>query len=245
MSYVGMKPIIIHGGGPLISQRMQERGKIPHFVDGIRVTDEETMHVVDETLAEVNKSLVERIERLGAKAEGLHGRKADLIRVRKFIAKEDVGYVGEIVMIRPAPIYRVLEAVRIPVISPIGIGSDNHLYNINGDQSASAIAARLEAHKLVLMTSVGGILKNEKEPKTVISTLNADEAKQMIHSSVIHGGMIPKVIACLDSLGKNVKKTHIISANTPHALLLEIFTDEGVGTEIVKDSGQGTLKKSS
>ncbi|MBI1976122.1 MAG: acetylglutamate kinase [Candidatus Omnitrophica bacterium] len=235
MSYVGMKPVIVHGGGPMISARMKERGKVPHFVDGIRVTDEETIHIVDASLAEVNRSLVQQIEQLGGKAEGLHGRKADVVRVRKMAAREDIGYVGEITLVRPAPILKVLEAGRIPVISPMGIGNDNHLYNVNGDQVSSWTAARLEAHKLVLMTSVGGILKDEKDTKSLVSTLNTNQVKELMGSSVITGGMIPKANACLEALEKGVRKTHIISVNVPHALLLEIFTDKGIGTEIIKD----------
>ncbi len=240
MSYVGMKPVIVHGGGPLISARMKERGKTPHFVDGIRVTDEETIHIVDSSLAEVNRWLVNQIEQLGGRAEGLHGRKADVVRVRKMLLSEDVGYVGEITLVRPAPILKVLEAGRIPVISPIGIGSDNHLYNVNGDQVSSWVAARLECHKLVLMTSVAGILKDEKNTGSLIPTLETDQVKQLIQSGVVSGGMIPKVNACLEALDKGVRKTHIISVNVPHALLLEIFTDKGIGTEIVKDRVQGT-----
>lgn len=235
MSYVGMRPVIVHGGGPMISARMKERGKVPHFVDGVRVTDEETIHIVDASLSEINKSLVQQIEQLGGKAEGLHGRKADVVRVRKMSAREDIGYVGEITLIRPAPILKVLEAGRIPVISPIGVGNDNHLYNVNGDQVSSWTAARLEAHKLVLMTSVGGILQDEKDMNSLISTLDTNQAKGLMASNVVTGGMIPKVNACLEALEKGVRKTHIISVKVPHALLLEIFTDKGIGTEIVKD----------
>lgn len=236
MSYVGMRPILVHGGGPYISKRIEELGKEVKFVRGFRVTDEETMEVVEEELSKVNREIVREIISLGGSAISLSGKEDHLIEVRKHaeIDGQDIGFVGEITKINGDVIQKMITSDIIPVISPIGIGKDSFTYNINADQSAAEIARGLNALKLVLLTNVRGIMKDQKDPESVISHLSIAEVDDLIDSGVIGGGMIPKVKACIRALDRGVKKTHIIDGRIPHGILLEIFTDKGIGTEIVK-----------
>jgi acetylglutamate kinase len=234
MSYAGMKPVLVHGGGPAINAAMKKLGKKPHFVNGQRVTDRETVTVVDRALSEVNEWLVSEIRGIGGKAYGLSGRDSGVITARKIKSSVDLGFVGEVSKIDTTLLERLLDANIVPVVSPVGRGRDGELYNINADSSAAQVAAKLKAEKFFLLTNVRGVLKNPKDPVTLFPALKTKDVKRLIKKDVISGGMIPKVSACLIALKGGVKKAHIVDAGLPHALLLEIFTREGIGTEIVK-----------
>ncbi len=237
MSYVGMKPVLVHGGGPAISARMRKEGIEPKFTKGLRVTDEKVIKIVEDVLKEVNKDIVKELESLGGKAAGLSGRKDRLIKARRLkVGESDIGFVGEIISIKTGPLTKLIESNTIPVIMPLGIGSDRKAYNINADDVSAEIAASLSAEKLVLLTNVRGILEDTGDEGSLFSTLNIKEVEKLLERKVIDGGMIPKVKACVRALEKGVKKTHIIDARINHSLLLEIFTKEGIGTEIVKNS---------
>lgn len=233
MSYAGMKPVLVHGGGPMINIAMKRRGKAPQFVNGQRVTDREAVHIVDKTLSKVNRWLVSEIKRLGGKAYGLSGRDSGLITARKISSSIGLGFVGEISRIGTTLLDRLLDANIIPVVSPVGRGSDGELYNINADSSAAKIAGALKAEKIFILTNVRGVLKSPRDSGSLFNTLRTREVRRLIEKGIIAGGMIPKVSACLLALKGGVKKAHIVSAALPHALLLEIFTREGIGTEIV------------
>jgi acetylglutamate kinase len=236
MSYVGMRPVLVHGGGPFISKRLEELGKEVKFVKGYRVTDEETMEVVEEELSKINRDIVREIISLGGSAISLSGNEDHLVEVKKHADVEgmDIGFVGEITKINGDVVQRMLTSDIIPVISPIGIGKDSFIYNVNADQAAAEIARGLRALKLVLLTNVRGVMLDQANPESLVSHANETEVEAMIKSQVINGGMIPKVKACLRALERGVKKTHIIDGKIPHGILLEIFTDKGIGTEIVK-----------
>lgn len=236
LSYVGLRPILVHGGGPYISKAIEALGKETKFVRGFRVTDEETMEVVEDELSKVNREIVREIISLGGSAISLSGKEDHLIEVKKHadIDGVDIGYVGEITKINGDVIQRMITSDIIPVISPIGIGKDGFTYNVNADQSAAEIARSLGAIKLVLLTNVRGILKDIAKPESVISHISAPEVEEQMAKGIIAGGMIPKVKACMRALDRGVKKTHIIDGRIPHGILLEIFTDKGIGTEIVK-----------
>lgn len=236
MSYVGMRPVLVHGGGPYISKRIQEMGKETRFVRGYRVTDEETIEIVEEELSKINREIVREIVSLGGSAISLSGKEDHLIEVKKHadIDGEDIGFVGEVTKINGDVIQRMITSDIIPVISPIGIGKDGFTYNVNADQSAAEIARNLGAIKFMLLTNVRGILENMDDPESVISHISISEIDGLIDRKIISGGMIPKVRACVRALDRGVKKTHIIDVKIPHGVLLEIFTDKGIGTEIVK-----------
>ncbi len=236
MSYVGMRPILVHGGGPYISKRLQDVGKEVKFVKGFRVTDEETMEIVEEELSKINREIVREIISLGGSAISLSGKEDHLIEVKKHgdIDGEDIGFVGEITKINGDVIQKMITSDIIPVISPIGIGKDGFTYNVNADQASAEIARGLGALKLVLLTNVRGILKNVADTESLISHVTLAEIGGLTESGILAGGMIPKVKACARALEKGVKKTHIIDGKIPHGILLEIFTDKGIGTEIVK-----------
>src|SRR3989338_8210930 len=236
MSYVGMRPVLVHGGGPYISKRIEEIGKEVKFVNGYRVTDEETIEIVEDELSKLNREIVKEIIALGCSAISLSGKEDHLIETKKHadIDGQDIGFVGEITKVNGDVIQKMITSDIIPVISPIGIGKDNFTYNVNADQASAEIARNLTALKLVLLTNVQGIMKKQSDPTSLISHINAAEVEELIESKVISGGMIPKVRACMRALDRGVKKTHIINGKIPHGILLEIFTDKGVGTEIVK-----------
>lgn len=234
--YIGMNPVVVHGGGPQITEVMDKMGKKPVFIEGIRITDGETMDIVEMVLGgKINKELVNRINQHGGNAVGLTGKDGGLIKARKLRSPRkgpgiDRGLVGEVESISPN-IIRSLEASRfIPVIAPIGVDSKGCTYNINADTAAGAIAATLKAEKLIFLTDVKGIMDKDGR---LISTLNRREALRLIKNGVITSGMLPKVKACLAALEGGVKKTHIIDGRINHAILLEIFTKKGIGTEIV------------
>jgi len=234
LSFMGLRPVLVHGGGPNISERMRLTGKKTEFVEGMRVTDEETLTVVEEELKELNDTLVKEISELGAKAIGLNGKDKNIIQVEKKKTKIDLGLVGNIVGIDNQPILEELKKDRIVVILPMGKGKDKLAYNVNADEAAASIASGLEAEKLVLLTNVKGVMRNPDDQHSFLSTLTIKEAEGLLENNIIQQGMIPKIIACIHALSKGVKKTHIIDARTPHGLLLEIFTDQGIGTEIIK-----------
>jgi acetylglutamate kinase len=234
LNFMGLKPVLVHGGGPNISERMRQEGKKTEFLDGMRVTDEKTLEVVEEELERLNKAIVEELSNLGAKSVGLNGKDEDLIQVEKKKAKIDLGLVGRIFGIDTQPILNELKKDKVVVVLPMGKGKDKKTYNVNADEAASSVASALSAEKLVLLTNVKGIMRNAEDPHSFLSTLTIEEAKGLIENNVIQHGMIPKVKACVDALENGVSKTHIIDARTPHGLLLEIFTDQGVGTEIIK-----------
>ncbi|MBI5197368.1 MAG: acetylglutamate kinase [Nitrospirae bacterium] len=237
MKFFGLNPVVVHGGGPQITEVMEKMGKKPVFIDGIRITDGETMDIVEMVLGgKINKEFVARINQHGGNAVGITGKDGGLIRARKLRvsgkgARVDRGMVGEVDAISPQ-ILRCLEESRfIPVVAPIGVDAHNRTYNINADTAAGAIAASLKAEKLIFMTDVRGILDKDG---AFLSTLNRKEVQRLIRSGVIKSGMLPKVRACLAALDGGVQKTHIIDGRVNHAILLEIFTRKGIGTEIIK-----------
>jgi len=234
LNFMGLKPVLVHGGGPNISDRMRNTGKKTEFVDGMRVTDEETLALVEEELCALNKTIVKEINDLGVKAVGLNGKEGSLVQVEKKKGKIDLGFVGNVVGIDADSILKELKTDRIPVVVPMGVGKDKKTYNVNADEVAAQVAVALEAEKLVLLTNVKGIMRNPDDPGSFLSTLSIEEAKGLIKDNVVSLGMIPKVKACCDALKGAVKKTHMIDARIPHGILLEIFTDTGIGTEIVK-----------
>ncbi len=241
MSYIGMNPVIVHGGGPQINEMLDKIGKKSEFVDGMRVTDEETMEIVEMVLVgKINKEIVSMINRHGGQAVGLCGKDGNLIRARKLWMSRrgkdgqekevlDIGLVGEVEAIQPQIIHNFQHNRWIPVIAPVGVGPAGEPYNINADLVAGKVASALRAEKLILLTDVEGVMDLENR---LISTMNAGMAERFIREKIIKGGMIPKVNCCLDALREGVKKTHIIDGRMKHAILLEIFTDEGIGTQI-------------
>ncbi len=234
LNFMGLRPVLVHGGGPNISDRMRTSGKKSEFVDGMRVTNEDTLEVVEEELKSLNDLIVKELSELGAKCIGLNGKDKNIIQVEKKKSKIDLGLVGHIIGTDNRQISEELRQDKVVVILPMGIGKDRKSYNVNADEAAASIAAGLEAEKLVILTNVKGIMRNPEDPHSFLSTLTIEEAKGLVENKIIQQGMIPKVKACIDALEKGVKKTHIIDARTPHGLLLEIFTDQGIGTEIIK-----------
>lgn len=233
LSLVGIRTILVHGGGPHISARLREQGIEAKFHQGIRITDKTTLAVVSEELDKLNKTIVKEIRDLKGDVTGLKGHE-NIVHVEKKRASQDLGFVGTIKNIERAAIEKHLSQGSITVISPMGIGGDGQTHNVNADEAASAIAVSLQAEKLVLLTNVKGVLKEAGDPDSLISTLNVEQANNLIQENVIQGGMIPKVGSCLEALTGGVKKTHIIDAHLTHGLLLEIFTDRGIGTQIIK-----------
>jgi len=237
MNYVGMRPILVHGGGPSASARLKELGREITFVNGYRITDKETMEVVESEFMKINAEIVQELTALGSAAISLSGKEDRFIEVVKHpdIMGKDIGFVGDIKKINGDVLQKIIASDIIPVIPPIGIGvKDNLPYNINADQVAAEIARSLGAVKFVVLTNVKGIMKDVNDASSFLANVNAEEAAAMIKSGIISGGMIPKVNACLRALDRGVKKAHIIDVQIPHGILMEIFTDKGIGTEIVR-----------
>ena len=231
MKLIGMKPVLVHGGGPMIDGWLGRLGIRAEFIDGLRVTDEATMEVVEMVLAgSVNKGIVSRIQKLGGKAVGLSGKDGGLIRARRITQPRDLGLVGEITGVDTSLIHTLIERDFIPVVSPVGGGEDGESLNINADTAASALGGALGAHKLVLLTDVEGIFLGEGEKRKLASQLVAKDIPGLIEAGELTGGMIPKARGCLEAVSQGVENVHIIDGRKPHALLLEIFTNEGVGT---------------
>jgi len=237
MRFVGMNPILVHGGGPEITEMLKRVGKESTFINGLRVTDSETMEIVEMVLTgKTNKSLVSLINKLGGKAVGLSGKDANLIIAEKSQPNgADIGFVGKPVQINPDILFTLTREGYIPVISSVAIGANGESYNMNADHIAGELVVAVGAAKLVMLTDVKGIYGDKNDPSTLHSVLKASEAKKMIQSGAIDKGMIPKVEACITALKGEVEKTHIIDGSVPNSLLMEIFTDEGIGTMIEAD----------
>jgi acetylglutamate kinase len=243
MKTIGINPVVVHGGGPEITAAMKKLGKAPTFVNGLRVTDKETMEITEMVLVgKINQQIVGYINQFGALAAGVSGKDGNLLLARKHTGKSlktgksgvDLGYVGEVEKVNG----RILEALDsegfVPIISPVGYGKDGHSYNCNADMVAGAVAASLKAEKLILLTDQPGLLRDVKDPGSLIASLTLKEVPGLVRKGVIDAGMLPKIEACQKALRAGVLKTHIIDGRVPHALLLEIFTNQGIGTEITK-----------
>lgn len=233
MSCVGVRPVVVHGGGPEINTWLGKLNIEPQFKDGLRVTDADTMDVVEMVLVgRVNKELVSLINRAGGKAVGLCGKDGNLIQARP-VGKEGVGFVGEVTAVDPDIISTLVAQGYVPVISSVAADGKGQAHNINADTVAGEIAASLNAEKLILLTDTAGILRDYEDPSTLINHLDIQLARQLIDEGVVAGGMIPKVNCCVRSLAQGVRAAHILDGRIPHALLLEIFSDEGIGSMIV------------
>lgn len=236
MKYVGMKPVVVHGGGPEITRVLEQMGRKSEFVDGRRVTDAASMEVIEMVLVgKLNQEIVAAVNRHGGLAVGLSGKDGGLLQVRKLAhQKVDLGFVGEIEQVRPDVIHALDREKFIPVISPVGVDAKGQTYNINADDVAAAVAVALKADKFILLTDVPGILRDPADPASLISTLRLAEVDALVTAGVIKGGMLPKVKSCARAVQGGVHKAHIINGKVSHALLLELFTDSGVGTELRK-----------
>ena len=244
MKYVGIRPIIVHGGGPRITTWMDKIGKVPEFVQGLRVTDAETVEIAEMVLGSINKEIVSRINQHGGKAIGLSGKDANLVLAEKQetqVTDEngqkidvDLGFVGKIIGINTESVSTLDRGGYIPVIAPIGVGVDGQTYNINADTMAGEIASAFQAEKLIMLTDTRGIFRDLSDDASLMSTIRMREVDQFIKEGFIAGGMLPKVEACTTALIGGVYKTHIIDGRIPHSLLLEVLTEGGVGTEIVR-----------
>ena len=244
MKYVGIRPIIVHGGGPRITTWMDKIGKVPKFVQGLRVTDAETIEIAEMVLGSINKEIVSRINQHGGKAIGLSGKDANLVLAEKQetqVTDEngqeidvDLGFVGTIIGINTESVTALDKSGYIPVITPIGVGVDGQTYNINADTMAGEIASAFQAEKLIMLTDTRGILRDLSDEASLMPTIRMREVDEFIKEGFIAGGMLPKVEACTTALIGGVYKTHIIDGRIPHSLLLEVFTEGGIGTEIVR-----------
>lgn len=229
LSLIGIKVVLVHGGGPEITDMLQKIGKKSEFVNGLRVTDKETADIVQMVLAgKVNKSLVNLVQNKGGMAIGLSGIDGHMIEARA--KNEELGFVGEITNINIQPILDVIDKGYIPIVSTVGCDSEGSVYNINADTAAAMIAGALGAESLISMTDIGGILQDKNDPNTLISVIRADDAPQLIKSGVISGGMIPKAECCINAINLGVHRVFIIDGRVPHSILIEMLTDEGMGT---------------
>lgn len=237
LKLVGFKPIIVHGGGKEISKWVTKAGMEPKFVNGLRVTDEETMEIAEMVLGRVNKGLVQMIQELGVQAVGISGKDGGLLTVeKKYSNGEDIGFVGEVTNVNPGIIYDLLEKDFLPVICPIGMDKDFNTYNINADDAACAIARAVKAEKLAFLTDVEGVFLDPADKTSLISELKVKEAHKLIEGGNIGGGMLPKLNNCIDAIEHGVSRVHILDGRIPHCLLLEIFTNKGIGTAILHES---------
>lgn len=235
----GFKPIIVHGGGKEISRWVSKLGKEPRFVNGLRVTDEETMEIAEMVLNKVNKELVSLVHSLGVKAIGISGKDGELLKVKKKYSNgEDIGYVGEITHITPKILFDLLEKDFLPIVCPIGFDEEFHSYNINADDAACAIAASVKAEKLAFLTDVEGVYRDPKDKSTLISELKTSEMEELLASGNVGGGMLPKLQNCIEAVQYGVSRVHIMDGRIPHCLLLEIFTNKGVGTAILHEGAK-------
>ena len=234
LKLVGFKPIIVHGGGKEISRWVAKSGMEPRFVNGLRVTDEPTMEIAEMVLNRVNKSLVNLVEQLGVKAAGISGKDGATIHVKKKLSGgQDIGFVGEVTDVDASLINTLIENDFIPIICPIGIDDEYNTYNINADDAACAIAKAVKAEKLAFLTDIEGVRKVADDPETLISELSLTEAQELIGNGNIGGGMLPKLNNCIDAIENGVSRVHIMDGRIPHCLLLEIFTNKGIGTAII------------
>ncbi|MDP6923968.1 MAG: acetylglutamate kinase [Candidatus Scalindua sp.] len=241
MKSIGMKPVIVHGGGPFISSEMEKRGKKPNFINGYRVTDKETLDIAIDVLTnQIGNQIIDQIEKMGAKGVCVWSGDDSPIKGRKLVSKsddgsvtDDLGYVGELTEIKHDSFISLFDDEQIPIVSPIAKGTDGENYNVNADNVASFVAGALKAEKLVFISNTHGISTDPSDPEAFVSTLHEDEVNKLIKSGVISGGMLPKANACISAMRVGVKKAHIIDGHIPHSLLLEIFTDKGIGTQII------------
>ena len=234
---IGVKVVLVHGGGPEISDVMSKLGKKPEFVDGLRVTDKETVDIVQMVLAgKVNKSLVTLLQMKGGHAVGLSGMDGGMIEAQ--IKDERLGFVGKITKVRPQPITDLLEKNYIPVVSTVASDRQGNVYNINGDTAAAYIAGALGAERLIMMTDIAGILRDKDDPSTLIPHITIEEAGKLYDEGVISGGMIPKVDCCIEALHRGVKNVIIMDGRVPHSILMELLTDEGAGTMVMGDNNE-------
>ena len=236
LKLVGFKPIIVHGGGKAISKWVGKVGKEARFVNGLRVTDEETMEIAEMVLGRVNKNLVTMVEELGVKAVGISGKDGGLLKVdKKYADGQDIGFVGDIKEVDPKVLYDLMEKDFLPIVAPVGLDDDFNTYNINADDAACAIAKAVGADKLVFLTDIEGLYKDINDKSSFISRLTAGQAEELINGGIIGGGMLPKLNNCTSAIRNGVNRVHILDGRVPHCLLLEIFTNEGVGTAIISD----------
>lgn len=241
LKLVGFKPIIVHGGGKEISNWVSKVGKEAKFVNGLRVTDAETMEIAEMVLSKVNKRLVSMVEELGVKAIGISGKDGDLLHVdKKYSNGEDIGFVGDVKAVNPKILFDILENDYLPIVAPIGIDDNYDTYNINADDAACAIAKAVGAEKLAFLTDIEGLYRDINDKSSFISRLTASAAEELIGEGCIGGGMLPKLNNCTDAVKNGVGRVHILDGRIAHCLLLEIFTNEGIGTAIVKDEGEMT-----
>ena len=239
LKLVGFKPIIVHGGGKEISRWVSKVGMEPKFINGLRVTDEPTMELAEMVLGKVNKELVQMVESLGVRAIGLSGKDGGLLNVtKKYSNGEDIGYVGEVQKVNADILWDLLDKDFLPIVCPIGLDDSFHTYNINADDVACAIARAMNAEKLAFLTDIEGVYKDPNDPSTLISELQISEAKEFIEKGYIGGGMLPKLNNCIDAIENGVSRVHILDGRIPHCLLLEIFTNKGIGTAILKDGDE-------
>jgi acetylglutamate kinase len=231
LSLIGIKIVLVHGGGPEINDMLARVGKQPKFINGLRYTDQETMEIVQMVLAgKINKNLVAQLEKNGGKALGLCGMDASMIQAQKLTGPDDLGFVGEVTQINPEPIFTALDQGYIPVVSTIGIGDDQQSYNINADTAAAKIAAALCAENLILMSDIKGLLLDKDDESTLVQSVHVSEVPRLKQQGIISGGMIPKIDCCVEAIRRGVKRSIIIDGRTPHSILIELLSKEGVGT---------------
>lgn len=236
LKLVGFKPIIVHGGGKEINRWVEKVGMEPRFVNGLRVTDAETMELAEMVLGKVNKELVSLVQSLGVKAVGISGKDGGLLHVDKKLSDgEDIGFVGEITKVTPKLLEDLLAKDFLPIVCPIGMDKDFHTYNINADDAACAIASAMDAEKLAFLTDMEGVYRDPQNPETLISELRVREARELIKQGNVGGGMIPKLNNCIHAIEEGVNRVHILDGRIPHSLLLEIFTNKGIGTAILRE----------
>jgi acetylglutamate kinase len=236
LKLVGFKPVIVHGGGKDISKWVEKTGMKPEFINGLRKTDAPTMEIAEMVLNRVNKSLVQMVSKIGVQAVGISGKDGDLLKVEKKLSDgKDIGYVGEITEVNPKIIYDLLDRDFLPIICPIGVDEQYDTYNINADDAASAIAKALKAEKLAFLTDIEGVLRDPSDASTLISELTISKAKELINEGIVGGGMIPKLYNCIDAIEEGVSRVHILDGRIAHCLLLEFFTNRGIGTAILGD----------
>ncbi len=239
LKLVGFKPIIVHGGGKEISRWVDKVGKTPEFVNGLRVTDAETMEIAEMVLNKVNKSLVAMVQELGVKAVGISGKDGGLLKVnKKFADGKDIGFVGDIKEVNAKVIYDLLSNDFLPIVAPIGLDDDFNTYNINADDAACEIAKAVGAEKLAFLTDIEGLYRDINDKSSFISKITVSDAKKLIESGTLGGGMLPKLTNCTNAMEAGVNRVHILDGRIPHCLLLEIFTREGIGTMIMPDSDE-------
>lgn len=239
LKLVGFKPIIVHGGGKEISRWVGKVGKEAQFINGLRVTDAETMEIAEMVLGKVNKSLVTMVQELGVKAVGISGKDGGLLEVeKKYSDGQDIGFVGEITKVNPKVLYDLLEKDFLPIVAPIGLDDQFRTYNINADDAACAIAKAVGAEKLAFLTDIEGLYRDINDKSSFISRLTASQAEELINSGLIGGGMLPKLGNCTSAIRNGVNRVHILDGRMPHCLLLEIFTKRGIGTAIVSDDDE-------